>query len=100
MAELQEPSLSDYMYSYAKRVSSLKIKSFYAYHLCKRNCLEHRLNSNPSSCFKECEKWLEQFFQLKKESEPLPALETIYEVGEKYVSMSQEEKTKSAPLYK
>lgn len=33
------PKMSKFLHEYRKKLSVLKIKSFYANHLCKRNCL-------------------------------------------------------------
>lgn len=35
-----------FLNDYRKKLSLLKIKSFYANHLCKKNCLEGKLSQN------------------------------------------------------
>lgn len=72
--------MSKFLYEYRKKLSNLKIKSFYANHLCKRNCLEGKLNSNPDFCLNSCDEWLRGFYQLKKEKLPEEAQTALYQV--------------------
>ena len=44
-----------FLNDYRKTLSLLKIKSFYANHLCKKNCLENKLNQNNDACMKDCD---------------------------------------------
>lgn len=44
-----------FLNDYRKKLSLLKIKSFYANHLCKKNCLEGRLLTNNDTCMKTCD---------------------------------------------
>ncbi len=54
-AEKQPPKVLRFLNDYRKTLSLLKIKSFYANHLCKKNCLENRLLNNNDTCMKECD---------------------------------------------
>ena len=78
------PKISRFLHEYRKKLSLIKIKSFYANHLCKRNCLEGKLNSNPESCFNSCDDWLKGFYQIKKEKAPEEAQSALYEVEKKF----------------
>ena len=47
--------ISKFLNEYRKKLSAFKVKSFYANHLCKRNCLEGKLNNNPDFCLTACD---------------------------------------------
>lgn len=47
--------MSYFFHRYRKETSSIKIKSFYANHLCKKNCLQGALASNNDACLSECD---------------------------------------------
>lgn len=51
-----------FLNDYRKTLSLLKIRSFYANHLCKKNCLESNLLNNNDICLQECDQWLDRFF--------------------------------------
>lgn len=61
---VEEPPkmMSLFIHEYRKKLSLLKTKSFYANHLCKKNCLEGKLASSPDNCFNDCDNWLKQFY--------------------------------------
>jgi len=59
-----------FLNDYRKKLSLLKIKSFYANHLCKKNCLESRLLTNNDTCLKSCDQWLDSYFELKAKKNP------------------------------
>ena len=67
-----KPKVLRFLNDYRKQLSLLKIKSFYANHLCKKNCLEGRLQNNNDACMKECDDWLNSFYQMKTEKNPDP----------------------------
>lgn len=53
--EDRPPKVLRFLNDYRKKLSLLKIKSFYTNHLCKKNCLEGRLQQNNETCMKECD---------------------------------------------
>lgn len=61
-----------FLNDYRKKLSLLKIKSFYANHLCKKNCFSGNLLSNNDNCLAECDQWLDRFFELKSKKNPDP----------------------------
>lgn len=73
-----DQKISKFLYNYRKKLSLLKIKSFYANHLCKKNCLEGKLNSNPDKCFEDCDEWLRGFYQTKRDRLPSEAQSAMY----------------------
>lgn len=50
--DIKPPKVLRFLNDYRKKLSLLKIRSFYANHLCKRNCLQGNLNKNNESCLK------------------------------------------------
>lgn len=66
----EPPKVLRFLNDYRKELSVLKIKSFHANHLCKKKCLEGKLDRDPTMCFEECDSWLDRFFQFKKEKNP------------------------------
>lgn len=61
-----------FLNDYRKKLSLIKVKSFYANHLCKKYCLEGKLNKNNDTCMKECDVWLDKFYELKAQKNPDP----------------------------
>ena len=90
MAE-ENLEISRLMHEYRKALSRLKIKSFYANHLCKVDCLDHKLNVNPAECFQKCDSWLKDFYTIKKNNNPLEAQDMIMDIESKYGRVSGEE---------
>lgn len=70
--EEQGPKVLRFLNDYRKKLSLLKIKSFYTNHLCKKNCLEGKLTQNNETCMKECDDWLNKFYELKAQKNPDP----------------------------
>jgi len=70
--EDKPPKVLRFLNDYRKKLSLIKIKSFYANHLCKKNCLEGKLNKNNDACMKECDNWLDKFYELKAQKNPDP----------------------------
>lgn len=68
--EEKHPKVLRFLNDYRKQLSLLKIKSFYANHLCKKNCLKARLDSNNEACMKACDDWLNSFYELKSSKNP------------------------------
>lgn len=66
------PKVLRFLNEYRKKLSLLKVKSFYASHLCKKNCLQGRLTQNNDTCIKECDDWLDKFYELKTQKNPDP----------------------------
>lgn len=71
-AEERPPRVLRFLNDYRKQLSLLKIKSFYASHLCKRACLEGRLQANNEACLKDCDDWLNKFYEIKAQKNPDP----------------------------
>ena len=71
-----------FLNDYRKTLALLKIKSFYANHLCKKNCLQGRLNQNNESCLSDCDGWLDRFFKLKSEKNPDPEEVVLFSSAE------------------
>ncbi len=68
--EKESPKVLRFLNDYRKKLSLLKIKSFYANHLCKRNCLEGKLLSNNETCLKQCDEWLNSYYDIKTKKNP------------------------------
>ena len=71
-AEEKPKKVLRFLNDYRKKLSLLKIKSFYANHLCKRNCFANSLLGNNDTCVQECDQWLDGYFELKSKKNPDP----------------------------
>lgn len=56
-----------FLNDYRKAMAALKVRSFYANHLCKRRCLEGKLDRSNQECLQGCDEWLRSFFTFKEE---------------------------------
>ena len=72
--------MSLFMHEYKKSMANIKVKSFFANHLCKKNCLQADLSANQDKCLADCDDWTRKFYDRKREGNPEMAQQVLYQV--------------------
>ena len=75
--------MSRFLHEFKKNMANVKVKSFYANHLCKKNCIEANLNANQDKCLSDCDEWLKKFYDDRRNNTPELPLQVLYQVESK-----------------
>ena len=75
--------MSRFLHEFKKNMANIKVKSFYANHLCKKNCLEGNLSDNQDKCLSGCDEWLKKFYEERRTNTPELPLQVLYQAENK-----------------